>query len=98
LIRVLGFALGLVVGAAFKPLIELSYAWTAYLLKKATGRVSLWEALVASIVASVIAFASLLLPLLPLGLIGDRQAYMAASVWGVLVGFVIQRVRELRDP
>ena len=95
--RLLGFAIGLVVGAAFKLVIELSYVWTAYLLKKATGHATLWAQLVASTVAGVVAWASLLLPLIPLSLIEDRGAYVGASVWGILVGYVIQRLRELRD-
>jgi len=90
--------MGLILGAAFKLLIELGYVWTAYLLKKATGHASVWAQLVASIVAAVIAWSSLLIPLIPLSLVEDRRAYIAAIVWGILVGFIIQRIRELRDP
>jgi hypothetical protein len=42
-------------------LFELTFAWTAYLLKKAVGRATLWGATVASIVAIVVSGASLLL-------------------------------------
>jgi hypothetical protein len=98
LIPTLGFAIGLLLGATFKLSIELTYAWTAYLLKKATGRASSWVHLGAAIAASVIPWVPILLALLPLEIVGDRRAYGAAYAWGVVLGVVIQRLREVRHP
>ena len=92
--RVLGFGLGLIVGLGNALLFELTFAWTAYLLKKAVGRATLWGATLASIVAIVVSGASLLLPILPFGLFSDRKAYIASAMWGVLVGSLIQTARE----
>jgi hypothetical protein len=97
LTRALGFGIGFILGATFKLSIELTYAWTAYLLKRAAGRVSSWIVFVAALAASVIPWVPIFLALLPLSVIGDRQGYATAYVWGVLVGFVLQRLRELRD-
>jgi hypothetical protein len=97
LIRALGFGIGVVLGATFKLSIQVTYAWTANLLKKATGRASSWVHLVAAIAASVIPWIPIFLALLPLDVVADRQAYGAGWVWGVLVGVVFQRLRELRD-
>jgi uncharacterized membrane protein YcfT len=93
----LGFGFGVIAGLSFVPLIHLTFAWTAYLLKKRVGRATLLGDALAGIAASVVAGAWMLVPLLPVRLVGDHRAYLTSVVWGVFLGVAIHRYRECRQ-